>query len=44
MSIKKIVIPFSLNMMFPNYILGLDKKNVKKWINKMYGINKEVKK
>ena len=36
--------PFSPNMMFSNYILGLSKEESKEWLNKKYGINKEVKK
>lgn len=41
---EKRILPFSPNMMFPNYILGLSKEEYKKWLNKKYGINKEVKK
>ena len=41
---EKRVLPFSPNMMFPNYILGLSKEEYKEWLNKKYGINKEVKK
>lgn len=37
---EKRILTFSPNMMFPNYILGLSKE----WLNKKYGINKEVKK
>lgn len=41
---EKKILPFSPNMMFPNYILGLSKEESKEWPNKKYGINKEVKK
>lgn len=41
---EKRILPFSPNMMFPNYILGLSKEGSKEWLNKKYGINKEVKK
>ena len=41
---EKRILPFSPNMMFPNYIVGLSKEECKEWINKKYGINKEVKK
>lgn len=41
---KKRIFPFSPNMMFPNYILGLSKEESKEWMNKQYGINKEEKK
>ena len=41
---EKRILPFSPNMMFPNYILGLSKEECKERINKKYGINKEVKK
>lgn len=40
---EKRILPFSPNMMFPNYILGLSKEETKEWLNKKYGINKEVK-
>lgn len=40
---EKRILPFSPNMMFPNYILGLSKEEYKEWLNKKYGINKEVK-
>lgn len=38
---EKRILPFSPNMMFPNYILGLSKEEYKEWLNKKYGINKE---
>lgn len=41
---EKRILPFSPNMMFPNYILGLSKEEYKEWINQKYGINKEEKK
>ena len=41
---EKMILPFSPNMMFPNYILGLSKEESKEWLNKKYRINKEVKK
>ena len=41
---EKRILTFSPNMMFPNYILGLSKEESKEWLNKKYGINKEVKK
>lgn len=41
---EKRILPFSPNMMFPNYILGLSKEEYKEWLNKKYGINREVKK
>ena len=41
---EKMILPFSPNMMFPNYIAGLSKEETKEWLNKKYGINKEVKK
>lgn len=41
---EKMILPFSPNMMFPNYILGLSKEESKEWLNKKYGINKEEKK
>lgn len=41
---EKRILPFSPNMMFPNYILGLSKEEYKDWLNKKYGINKEKKK
>ena len=41
---EKMILQFSPNMMFPNYILGLSKEETKEWLNKKYGINKEVKK
>lgn len=41
---EKMILPFSPNMMFPNYILGLSKEETKEWLNKKYGINKEEKK
>ena len=41
---EKRILPFSPNMMFPNYILGFSKEEYKEWLNKKYGINKEVKK
>lgn len=37
---EKRILPFSPNMMFPNYILGLSKEEYKEWLNK----SKEVKK
>lgn len=40
---EKRILPFSPNMMFPNYILGLSKEEAKEWLNQKYGINKEVK-
>lgn len=41
---EKRILPFRPNMMFPNYILGLSKEESKEWLNKKYGINREVKK
>lgn len=40
---EKRILPFSPNMMFPNYILGLSKEETKEWLNKRYGMNKEEK-
>lgn len=40
---EKRILPFGPNMMFPNYILGLSKEETKEWLNKKYGMNKEVK-
>nr|DAF70168.1 MAG TPA: hypothetical protein [Caudoviricetes sp.] len=41
---EKRILPFSPNMMFPNYILGLSEEEYKEWLNKRYGMNKEEKK
>lgn len=40
---EKRILPFSPNMMFPNYILGLSEEGYKEWLNKRYGMNKEEK-
>lgn len=40
---EKRIFPFSPNMMFPNYILGLSEEEYKEGLNKRYGMNKEEK-